>query len=175
MQPLFNLSNPIDPIKLARQNSVASGNLDLNKMPRLLEDVIFYEQNANCEVRFKFDEHGYCIVEGSVSCSVGLTCQRCLEPLVHNVHSNFSLSPVVNNDKAKTLPKEYDPILTNTDGTFDLLGILEDEILLSLPIVPTHDPDKTTCTYNASAANLRIDTENKQTHNPFSVLLDTIK
>lgn len=37
------------------------------------------------------------------------------------------------------LSKEYEPIAVNQFGEIDLLAMIEDEIILALPVIPVHD------------------------------------
>ncbi|EJS85856.1 hypothetical protein AAUPMC_19809, partial [Pasteurella multocida subsp. multocida str. Anand1_cattle] len=50
-------------------------------------------------------------------------------------------SPVANLDQADVLPEIYEPIEFNAFGEIDLVGAIEDELILSLPIVPMHSSE----------------------------------
>ncbi|KAA1446822.1 hypothetical protein F1E15_26235, partial [Escherichia coli] len=44
-------------------------------------------------------------------------------------------------EQVEALPEEYEPIDVNEFGEIDLLAMIEDEIILSLPVVPVHDSE----------------------------------
>ena len=81
------------------------------------------------------------IRKGHASVDVELNCQRCGEPFVQTVDCEFCYSPVANLDQIDVLPEIYEPIEFNEFGEIDLLGTIEDELILSLPIVPMHSSE----------------------------------
>lgn len=44
-------------------------------------------------------------------------------------------------DQADVLPEIYEPIEFNPFGEVDLRDVVEDELMLTLPLVPMHDPE----------------------------------
>lgn len=69
-----------------------------------------------------------------------LTCQRCMNPLSLDLHVKRRFLVVRNEAMASNLEDaaqdDYDVIAH--DKHFDLLALVEDELLLALPIVPKH-------------------------------------
>ncbi len=44
-------------------------------------------------------------------------------------------------EQAEALPEAYEPIEANEFGEIDPLAMVEDEIILALPVVPVHDSE----------------------------------
>lgn len=69
---------------------------------------------------------------------VGRECQRCLQPLMLDLEVSRSLRFVASEAVAAALDAESeDDVLALGDG-LDLHELVEDELLLALPLVPTH-------------------------------------
>ncbi|EST85057.1 hypothetical protein ECC1470_09924, partial [Escherichia coli ECC-1470] len=67
--------------------------------------------------------------------TVTLECQRCGKPFTHQVYTTYCFSPVRSDEQAEALPEAYEPIEVNEFGEIDLLAMVEDEIILALPVV----------------------------------------
>ena len=80
-------------------------------------------------------------MKGQVQVDVELDCQRCGEPFKQTLEWHFMYSPVANWDQADDLPEIYEPIEFNEFGEIDLLGAVEDELILALPLVPMHSSE----------------------------------
>jgi uncharacterized protein len=75
----------------------------------------------------------------TVRALVPLECQRCLET-VHtplDVDRDFRFAP--NEETAAKLDDEEEADVLVLSRRFDLLGLIEDELLMALPVVPRHD------------------------------------
>ena len=60
-----------------------------------------------------------------------------MEPLSCEIMSDFALGIVNTIDEANALPERYEPALA-TEGNLALREMIEDEIILNLPIIPRH-------------------------------------
>lgn len=103
----------------------------------------------------------------SIDSRLTACCQRCLELMPLNLNLNFNyLISDINATDAEALEVEdaddYD--LQEASQTMNLLELIEDEIIMALPIAPTHDAD---------CAKLSMQSGDKP--NPFAVLKDLIK
>ena len=79
-----------------------------------------------------------CKVKGDMQ----LICQRCLKPVDVMVESDRLLYLAASEAEAERLEAGLadDEIeVMVVDQTLDLAGVVEDEVLLSLPLVPLHD------------------------------------
>jgi uncharacterized protein len=68
-----------------------------------------------------------------------LECQRCLGPSEHMVHVERSFLFVVGEDAAAAIDADSEHDVLALTQTLDLRHLVEDELLLSLPLVPRHE------------------------------------
>jgi uncharacterized protein len=71
---------------------------------------------------------------------VDLTCQRCLEPMVAVLRADRWFRFVADEETAARLDEASDDDILVMDRAFDVLSLVEDELLLEWPLVPRH-PD----------------------------------
>jgi uncharacterized protein len=96
-----------------------------------------------------------------------MICQRCLEPVVLPIHSECVYAVVNEGTSGQHLPKGYD-VLEVGEDPLDLLALVEEELLLALPIVPLHD--KEVCQPPAGPDEPEPNQDEVSRSNPFSVL-----
>ncbi|MCU0967240.1 MAG: DUF177 domain-containing protein [Rubrivivax sp.] len=70
---------------------------------------------------------------------VPLQCQRCLQPLAQPLAVDRWFRFVATEDEAARLDEELDDDVLVWSRAFDLVALVEDELLLALPIVPRHE------------------------------------
>lgn len=72
---------------------------------------------------------------------VRLVCQRCLQPMAQALHAERAFRFVADEAEAERLDElsEDDVLALPTGGRLDLHLLVEDELILALPIVPRHD------------------------------------
>ena len=68
-----------------------------------------------------------------------LQCQRCLQPLDAAVHVDRHGRCVADEDTAAALDDEIEDEVLALPKTLNLRDLVEDEMLLALPLVPRHD------------------------------------
>eukprot|EP01030_Chromulinospumella_sphaerica_P008562 gene8562-8374_t len=97
-----------------------------------------------------------------------MVCQRCLELVTLPIHSECSYAVVKEGANTQSLPKGYD-VLELGEDPLDLHALIEEELLLALPIVPAHHPEE--CQQPAGLDDESEPSEDEVTRsNPFSVL-----
>ncbi|MGP1627841.1 MAG: 23S rRNA accumulation protein YceD [Aggregatibacter segnis] len=131
----------VDPVKDAQRRLDYQGYYSANQLSRLAESVSKVLSDAQVTLSFFIDPQKLVVMKGHVNVDVELNCQRCGEPFVQTVDCEFCYSPVANLDQIDVLPEIYEPIEFNEFGEIDLLGTIEDELILSLPIVPMHSSE----------------------------------
>lgn len=112
-------------------------------------------------------------LSGTVAGAVALTCQRCLKPVTVPVAMTVSLALLDNEDQIGPLGEDSDYVLraeaeqlhATEVGYLDLLALLEDDLLLTLPLSPRHD----TCAAAQFAQEELPETDDAKA-NPFAVL-----
>ncbi|MFL6626570.1 MAG: YceD family protein [Vitreoscilla sp.] len=68
-----------------------------------------------------------------------LQCQRCLLPLAESVHVDRRFRFVADEDAATALDDEIEDEVLVLTKSLNLRDLVEDEMLLALPLVPRHD------------------------------------
>ncbi|MCY0965346.1 YceD family protein [Parathalassolituus penaei] len=160
------LPHRVDGPKLVENNQQFSAQIDSSVLSRLNDAVDRCLAPVSCVLSFDRDEERHRVLKGSCSTRVSMVCQRCLEPVEVRVESQFSLGLVFNDEQAKQLPRRLEPVEVDENGILDLWSVIEDEVLLALPMFPTHE---------ASECQMRQpEPENKPGNekrpNPFDVL-----
>lgn len=129
----------IEARKFADQDTRISGEISLSKLPRLAD----YQGSPSTQVQVELHFYheigsGNRVVQGSISTELELTCQRCLEPIKFPVHTAVNLMMVWNEEQSDALPESHDPWLI-TEDKMSVPALLEEEVLLTLPVVALHD------------------------------------
>ncbi len=108
---------------------------------------------------------GFASIKGKVSADLLVECQRCLEPMKTRVEGNFKFALVKSEDEIELLPQEFEPYLLEGDEQ-SIIDLVEDELLLGLPMVPAHDND---CSDFLAEQEKTIKAEKEASH-PFAAL-----
>lgn len=161
------LPKKIDPRKLAERGVRIEGEAGTSQFPNLASMLADEKGKLTVDLQFENDELRIRTIKGCAGGKVNMTCQRCLEPVEITVEANFNLAIAPTEEHAKTLPKYYDPLIVEGEE-LQLLSMVEEELILSLPIVPYHDDCSVQMSYGDEAA-ADVATDSDKT-NPFSVL-----
>ena len=100
--------------------------------------------------------------------AVPLTCQRCMNVVFAPVEVKQWYRFVASEDIAMAEDDQSEEDLLVMEPYFDLLAVLEDELLMALPLVPMHDECPVAATPGTGAMEVTDDVEEKP--NPFAVL-----
>lgn len=128
----------IDSVGFARGGGVAVDAIELSRFARLSGQLESAEGSADFEVRGS-EEDGKPFLSLTVRAQLTLRCQRCLGELRFPlfVHSRLMLVEAgVDWPEDEIAEERFDAIPAH--GELDLLELVEDEILLALPIAPRH-------------------------------------
>jgi len=132
------LPKMIDLRRIADQDSEYQTSMQASLLPRLTEAVDSIDEEIAVNLRFFRNEQGRLCVKGEVSTRAGMRCQRCLKTSEQSLLASIDMVVVFSDDQAKSLPKELDAWVV--EGTANLHALIEDELLLAMPIVAYH-PD----------------------------------
>lgn len=111
------------------------GVLPLASMHRLRGSLVSYEGEVRYAVEFGKDGLGVSYLALSVEAGLPLLCQRTLEPFVYRVSIEQRLGLIADESEEAALPADYEPLLV-TDGQLAITDVIEDELILALPVVP---------------------------------------
>ena len=151
------------------------GEWPVSRLKRLVDVLLSDQGMVTAKLSLGRDGKLY-VLEGRVSASVEVTCQRCMQPMQLALNSELKLAMITDEAQADLLPEGYEPLLVE-DGRSHLPDILEDELLLAMPLVAMHDDD---CSDYLQQQQQRLAAEKdqanveKDSQNPFSVLKDLL-
>lgn len=131
----------IDPYKDAQRRMDYIGYIPCSLMSRLGESVSNVRSDAQVTLSLYVDPQKLSVIKGSAQVDVEIECQRCGNTFSQTLGCEFLFSPVKNLDQADDLPEIYEPTEVNEFGEVNLLEMIEDEFILSLPLVPMHNPE----------------------------------
>ncbi|AUH00418.1 23S rRNA accumulation protein YceD [Pectobacteriaceae bacterium CE70] len=158
----------LDAVRTAQKRLDYVGIYTAEQVMRVAESVVSVDSDIEAVLSFSIDNQRLAVINGSADVAVTLLCQRCNKPFKHQVHATFCFSPIINDEQAEALPEVYEPIEVNEFGEVDLLAMIEDEIILSLPIAPVHDSEH--CEVSDADMIFGKLPEEAEKPNPFAVL-----
>ena len=143
---ISELPSQINVLQLAKQGVTLSGKLPLAEMLRLAPSLSDTNGEISIDLHFFVDAEGKRKVTGNIKAQLMLSCQRCLQPMQYVIEDDLHLGVIISDTQAKTLPPNYEPLLV-VDDQQQLIAIVEDELIVRLPIAAMHDSNK--CCYQA--------------------------
>jgi len=139
------------------------GNIEIDDLARLSDFLLSEKAKITVEFSFNQSDYGTPIILGRLETSLTVECQRCLEKMEIPLHIDFKL--LVDADDDMITESSLDTVFSE-DGTVDIYEVVEDEIILGLPLVIMHED--VTC--NEFWQAQEQDPEPAIKENPFSVL-----
>ena len=129
------LPERVDASRMVQARRSFQGKLPLASFGRLRASLAAVEGEAEYDLDFGRDELGVAYLAVRVDAELPLTCQRTLEVYRQPVHINQRLGLIGEESEEAALPPGYEPLLI-TDGGISLADVIEDELILALPVVP---------------------------------------
>jgi DUF177 domain-containing protein len=129
-----------DAFRLARKRETLSGEATMADMPRLAQSVLDPEARLQYHVEGRVDEHGHPGALMTLSGRLPLRCERCNGRLQFMLEREVPFRFVQDEQELNALPIEDDALEAVVGSpTMGLLPWIEDEAILSLPLVPRHE------------------------------------
>lgn len=157
----------VDPRKLADRGISFNGSLPLSQFTRVCELLTHNTGDVQVNVSFSRDQQKAVIMQLDLNTEVGMVCQRCLEEAALPCQGSFSYAVIWPGTDDSQLPKGYD-VLEVGEEPLDLHALVEDELLLTLPIVPMHPIDE--CRPPVELEQPELAEDEVKRSNPFSIL-----
>lgn len=168
----------IEPFKWAEQGFTWSGSLPLSRFARIAREAVgsINDQLINIDCKLSMDAyHRIVWLDGHIDTKVPMECQRCLGTVETHLVSDFHLALIDDESLIERLDEDADFIVLgesesskkgdfDTPASIDLLALLEDELLLLMPLSPKHD----VCEHKHQPASQDVVEEKRD--NPFDVL-----
>ncbi len=161
-----HLPSYIDPIALVDKRARLRGILPIIAMARIQEELLACDEGTKIDLSFQKDGR-IAIIAGSINADITLQCQCCLKPMVINIERVVSLAVASSIDEAQRLPERYEPLLMSSEK-IALSELVEDELLLALPMIAQHDHCELTGLKPVAEPESGDKTETKE--NPFAIL-----
>ncbi|MGM0564539.1 MAG: YceD family protein [Pseudomonadota bacterium] len=164
-----SLQTVVDWERFEQQGADFIGHFDLVQMQRLV--AVSPGLSGQCEVNLSIDREGSRYrVTGTLSATFDLQCQRCLDPVSHRADVAVD-AEIVSELSEGNRHRDVWPL--NEERALPLLGLVEDELLLTIDDVPKH-ADERHCNQDMlrRATEYVPDEDEKAASNPFSVLKD---
>ncbi|MGH8197872.1 MAG: YceD family protein [Steroidobacteraceae bacterium] len=159
---------PLDAQGLARSGAVVERDFPIAGFARLRDRLA--EPKGLAAVRAEFRLlGGFPVTVLRVEAGVVLICQRCLGPVRRELESvaHLAFAP----DETLELPPEYEAIGGDAQE-LDLAALVEDELILSLPLIARHTPAEE-C--NAAGVATKTQPRAPEMRRPFAGLKDLLK
>ena len=102
----------------------------------------------------------------SAEAEVQLTCQRCLRPVHEHLQLERSILFVRSEDEAESLDPDSEDDVLALPRHLNAKELIEDELLLALPLVPRHD----VCPKPLTAPTQELEEPLEEKPNPFAAL-----
>ncbi|HEY5682876.1 MAG TPA: YceD family protein [Sulfuricaulis sp.] len=159
------LPENIDPILLAERGAHLTGTLPLKSMPRMAQGSLAGSGDIIVDLSFKRSEgEKIFLMHGTLHVHLRVACQRCLEAM--DLELEASPSVILLKAGERLAESEGDVDILVVDKPLSLSSLVEDELLLAMPMVPMHDLDR--CPAKSYVA--RVSDIGEKEKNPFAVL-----
>jgi uncharacterized protein len=133
-----------DGFRLARDHGVLEGKLDVGASQRLADRITARVGEEDASVSWRIegttDAMGRPALAISIAGDVPLTCQRCLSAFALPVAQQTVAVLAKSEADADALDADSENEVLLADRALDPAVLVEDELLLTLPYAPMHDP-----------------------------------
>jgi len=160
----------VNAVELAGRAATLERRLALPHMPRLAEAGALEGTQVQALLQFgTFEDRTTVAVQ--VDGEVFLTCQRCLRPCPCEVHEEALLAVVAGD--TDEVPGGYEPLLGDAER-LSVVELIEEQVLLGLPLVPMH-AQATQCGIAAAEAGVNeADAAAEEKQRPFANLRELL-
>jgi uncharacterized protein len=124
----------VDADVCARAGSTIERHFSVAELPRLHEAGVLDGSQVDVRLRFSLFD-GRPAIDGALSGTMRLSCQRCMQPVAVPIDERFQL--VVTAQESAEEPGGYEPVVADA-AHFDVRWLAEEQALLAMPLVPLH-------------------------------------
>ena len=141
MKPLTMNDLVINNLEFAQTQQTLAGEIDALKCERLAETLMPKGQGAH--INFKLTGAAKQLRNPSlhlhIEAKLPVTCQRCLDEMLLSIDLNFNY--IICNALPTEIDENDDTDWLEASPDMSLQELIEDELLLAMPIAPMHDAD----------------------------------
>jgi len=163
-------SKPLDIDRLSEAEADVDFAVPLAELPRLAQ-LAGLAGEVRGRAHFR-RQAGMAVAELNFSGTARLVCQRCLGTMEVGVDATTEVGLVTTEADVSRVPEELEPMLA-PEGRISVGELVEEELLLTLPIVPLHE-EAAAC-HVAPAAAASAAEAPPETQKPFAQLAELLK
>ncbi len=165
-------SQPLDVDRLSRGETEIDFDVPLAELPRLRSRIAGIGGSVRGGVRFG-RRSGFAVAELSLAGKATLQCQRCMQPMEWALDCATQVALILAEADAADVPEDLEPVLAR-EGRISAGELVEEELLLALPIVPLHGQLRE-CAVPASAPLVAAEEPEHVTQRPFAGLDELLR
>ncbi len=162
----------LDVRAFAQSQGHLQGQAPLSAFSRIAQDAVQEGGQVHWQAEGELVEQaggsGQVWLHLSADAVVPMTCQRCMAVALIPLEVDRSFRFVADEATAEAEDDDSEEDVLALSREFDLLGLIEDELLMELPVVPRHDVCPAPVSMQSSDADFLQAGEEKP--NPFAVL-----
>ena len=163
MEKARKLPKKINFFNFAKKEVKLNGDYRVSELSRLSEIARNENDKVEVDLSFRLINGRIPCVEGIIKSILVLDCQRCLDSLQVDLKVPFNIAFARNEFQADSLDDKFEIYLIGDDEELEIKDLITDEILLSIPMAPSHDYD---CGFKSNKGKI---VEEVREH-PFDVL-----
>jgi DUF177 domain-containing protein len=145
------------------------GRLPLSTLTRLEDSLLDTKGDVRFALDFDRDALQVPYVELRIDAELPLECQRSMERFLLPVKIVQRLGLIRDEADEAALPPDYEPLLVPEDGELRTADLVEDELILAVPVVPVK-PGSEAVERDWPATQVEQDEFSKSSANPFAAL-----
>ncbi len=134
------LQQHVNPAELARKRARLEGVLAPAELARLCEVTLGIVADIEIELEFSRRRPGGTAVQGQVRTVISQVCQTCLDPVEISLSTTVDLLLLGSDEEIQVQPVHQDTLFYEV-GAISIADLIEDDLLLALPMVPRHSED----------------------------------
>jgi uncharacterized protein len=132
----------IDPARFARDGALLTGTMSPAQLPRLAEELFDEEGTVGYRVQGLVTAKGEPALRVGLAIDIALRCQRCMERLSIKLDVGRTLVLSRKLGELEPVAEEEDEVdAIPLVASLDILDLIDQEVMLSLPLAPRHDDD----------------------------------
>ena len=135
-QPTIRVPESVDAWRMVAARREFEGRIPLATMTRLRDSLLEPEGDARYVLAFGTDALKLPYAELHIEAELPLECQSSLQRFLLPVRLVQRLGLVRDEADEAALPPEYEALLVEADGMLKPAELVEDELILALPVVP---------------------------------------
>jgi len=134
----MTLHKPLDLWRMVAGRRIVEGRVPLSALPRLAGLLFDREGEVAFSLGFDRDALGVAYAELELATVLPLQCQRSLQRFGFPVQLHQRLGLIRKEEDEAGLPLGYEPLLVPEHGQVRALDLIEDELILVIPVNPNN-------------------------------------